>query len=305
MFCPRCGKENSENAQLCRFCSQVMSSVSQPPLADARTSGLAIAALVLGILSLPIIIILPVINAKSLTTGAKPDGFDISVALVRGILSPISLIILPSIILGILSLVKINNSAGRLKGTGLAIAGFVTPMVMLSVLSIGSQMYCIAQSDIISKQMERDVKKTEEEVEQMFCKSNLLRLGTVMIFYAMHNNQQFPTPSKWCDILSNESTSYIEALRIRPEMFICKGAKEGPCNYAMNKNMENLGRNAPGDMVLLFETTPGWNQYSGPEILSVENHRGKGCNILFIDGHVEWVKKEDLYKLKWTASDSP
>jgi prepilin-type processing-associated H-X9-DG protein len=252
MFCPRCGKENPDNVQLCQFCSYVMSSVSQTPGSGAKTSGLAIAALVLGILS------------------------------------PTCITILPAIILGIIALVQISKSAGRLKGTGLAIAGIVSPIVLIPFVALlmGILMPSLA--------------RVRQTAYQMVCGTNMSALGKAMLLYADDNNDKFLTPAKWCDLLSNDPN-----MGIPPKIFICKGAEQGPCNYAMNKNVENLGRDAPGDMVLLFETTPGWNQSGGPEILSTENHQGRGCNILFMDGHVEWVKKEDLYKLKWTASDSP
>jgi len=42
-----------------------------------------------------------------------------------------------------------------------------------------------------------------------------------------------------------------------------------------------------------------WNQVGGPEILTTENHGGKGCHISFNDGHVEFVKTEELGQLKW------
>jgi prepilin-type processing-associated H-X9-DG protein len=135
---------------------------------------------------------------------------------------------------------------------------------------------------------------------QTICGTNLNSIGIAMNLYANENNGKFPTPAKWCDILSNDPK-----LGIIPKIFICKGAEQGPCDYAMNKNVENLGRNTPADMVLLFDSTPGWNQSGGPEILSTENHIGRGCNILFADGHVDWVKKEDLHKLRWTTDDSP
>jgi prepilin-type processing-associated H-X9-DG protein len=68
----------------------------------------------------------------------------------------------------------------------------------------------------------------------------------------------------------------------------------------MNKNVENLdARTLPPDMVLLFETYPGWNQSGGPEILTTDNHQGDGCNVLFGDGRVEFVKTEHLDDLKW------
>jgi prepilin-type processing-associated H-X9-DG protein len=72
----------------------------------------------------------------------------------------------------------------------------------------------------------------------------------------------------------------------------------------MNINIENLGLSAPADMVLLFETTDGWNQSGGPEILSTENHQGDGCNVVFNDGHSKFVKSEDLEDLKWTADQN-
>jgi len=49
----------------------------------------------------------------------------------------------------------------------------------------------------------------------------------------------------------------------------------------------------------LFESKPGWNQHGGPELLNPDNHNGKGCNVLFNDAHVEFVKTEDFNDLKW------
>ena len=72
----------------------------------------------------------------------------------------------------------------------------------------------------------------------------------------------------------------------------------------MNKSVEGLGTSAPPDMVLLYETYPGWNQAGGPEILTVENHQGDGCNVLFVDGHVAFVRQEDLPQLRWTSDDA-
>jgi prepilin-type processing-associated H-X9-DG protein len=252
MFCPKCGKENPDNVQLCQYCSFVISNVSQPPLANAKTSGLAIAALVLGILS------------------------------------PTCITILPAIILGIIAFVQISKSAGRLKGTGLAIAGLVAPVVLLPFISI---LMAILMPALFN---------ARQFAFRAVCGTNLNGIGIAMNLYANENNGKFPTPAKWCDILSNDPK-----LGIIPKMFICKGAEQGPCDYAMNKNLENLGRNTPADMVLLFDSTPGWNQSGGPEMLSTENHLGRGCNILFADGHVEWVKKENLHTLRWTASGIP
>jgi len=114
-----------------------------------------------------------------------------------------------------------------------------------------------------------------------------------LLIYAGEYDDKYPTPSKWCDLL-------LEHTDVTEKQFRCKGTYEGPCNYAMNKNAEIRGTDSPPDMVLLFETSPGWNQAGGPDILTTDNHQGEGCNIVFVDGHVQFVKTRDLNNLKWT-----
>ena len=100
MFCPKCGVENVEGVQLCKSCSWVLASTSVVEVCqDAKTSGLAITSLVLTIL--------------------VPFTFLLTT--------------LPAIIFGIVALVKIEKSGGRLKGKGLAIAGIAAPAILLPV----------------------------------------------------------------------------------------------------------------------------------------------------------------------------
>jgi prepilin-type processing-associated H-X9-DG protein len=54
-------------------------------------------------------------------------------------------------------------------------------------------------------------------------------------------------------------------------------------------------------MVLLFESDAGWNSAGGPELLTTEHHSGEGCNVLFADGHVSFIRTEELSDLKWSA----
>ncbi len=96
MYCSKCGTENPDDAQLCHSCSSVLTSTpTQAPALGVKTSGLAIAALVLGILSF----------------------------------FTLCLTAIPAIILGIISLVTIEKSGGRITGRGFAIAGIVTPVL--------------------------------------------------------------------------------------------------------------------------------------------------------------------------------
>lgn len=245
MYCPKCGTENPDDVQLCHSCSWVLTSISttaQNP--NAKTSGLAITSLVLGILS---------IFTLFLTS-------------------------LPAIILGIISIFKIEKSAGQLKGKGLAIAGIAVPAASLPIVALlmGILMPALARTRTIA--------------QQIACASSLKQLGLAIQIYAEDNNHKYPTADKWCDLLK---TYYMDE-----KVLTCPSAGQGRCHYAINPNTEP---NSPSDVVLLFETRLGWNQCGGPEILSTDNHRGEGCNILFNDGHVEFVKIKDINNLKWLA----
>lgn len=78
MYCPKCGAGNPDSAKVCTSCNWILISAStSAPNPDVKTSGLAIASFVLGVLSIL---------------------FTIFTAI-------------PAIILGIISLVKIGKRA--------------------------------------------------------------------------------------------------------------------------------------------------------------------------------------------------
>jgi len=260
MRCPKCKTENPDNAASCRFCNCALPSVAASgPAQQAKTSGLAITSLVLGILA--------------------PFTCFITA--------------IPAIALGIVALVKISKSAGRLKGSGLAIAGIVIGPATLPIIALlmGIMMPALARVRQVSF--------------RMVCANNMSGLGKAMLIYANDYNDMFPTTSKWCDLL-------VEHAEVSKQTFACPAALTkyrsvrsiDQCNYAMNKNVEKLGTTAPPDMVLLFETHPGWNQAGGFEILTTDSHQREGCNVLFVDGHVAFVKTKDLNDLKWDGKEN-
>ena len=126
---------------------------------------------------------------------------------------------------------------------------------------------------------------------RMSCGTNLGGLGAALNIYANDFDDKYPTPEKWCDLL-------IEHAEVTEKSFVCPAAKDGRGHYAINPNCEP---NSPPDVVLLFETQGGWNQYGGPDLLTCERHIGKGCCILFNDRHVQFIEKKQLGKLKWKA----
>jgi len=104
MICSKCGKENPEGALQCAVCGALLTQ-AQPgaqPVRPARTSGLAIAALVLGILGL----------------------FTCGVTAVIGV------------VLGIIALVQISRSKGQLGGEVVAIVGLSLAGMLAVVLPI-------------------------------------------------------------------------------------------------------------------------------------------------------------------------
>lgn len=215
---------------------------------------------------------------------AKTSALAVT-SLVLGILSFCTFFITAplAIILGVIGLFKIEKSQGKLKGRGIAITGIALPVIALPIVALlmGILMPSLARVRMISY--------------RMVCGINMSALSKEMILYAGDNKDMYPATDHWCDLLIKYDPNFSQ------KQFICKGDKKGPSSYAMNKNIEKLGTKAPRDMVLLFESKPGWNQSGGPELLTTENHEGVGCNISFCDGHTTFVLTEDVNKLRWTA----
>ena len=167
--------------------------------------------------------------------------------------------------------------------------------------------------------------------KHIVCAINLRGMGTAFIVYANEYNDELPTFENWCDLL-------IMKADCRPRTFVCSssGVLEGESSYVLNENVAGMKLSEiPEDVVLLFETSidqseternfsitsrkyfkdnpewfdhydesmkvrkSRWNQVGGPEVLTTENHQGRGCNILFADGHAEFVFVEEIPSLRW------
>jgi len=250
MYCPKCGTQNPENAGVCLSCSQPLSISPQVPQTGVKTSALAIWSFVLALIGL----------------------FTFMITA------------LPALICGIVSLVKIGKSNGRLKGTGLAITGIVLPSVSLVFLL--PMMLAILMPAL---------GKVRQLSERIMCGTNLSIIGKAVTIYAEGHNDMYPPADNWCDLL-------VKDYNVSPKQFCCAGgnAVEGKSSYAININVAGKKvSEIPPDTVLLFETTPAVNPAGEAEILSTESHQRDGCNILFADCHVEFVKKEKLSTLRW------
>jgi prepilin-type processing-associated H-X9-DG protein len=130
------------------------------------------------------------------------------------------------------------------------------------------------------------------------CNACLKSLGAAFKIYADEFDGSLPGVESWCDALGQYMI---------PGLLVCASshAKEDQSSYAMNKFLDGkkLFELSP-DLVLLFESKPGWNMAGGLEILTTEHHEGEGCNVLFADGHVEFVGADGISGLKWTISEN-
>jgi prepilin-type processing-associated H-X9-DG protein len=246
--------ENADGAEVCSGCGFILAESSAAPPAGAvegKTSGLAITSFVLGMLSLFCAIFTAI----------------------------------PAIICGIISLVKISKSQGRLKGNGFAIAGIAVPAVsMLLILPLIMAIMLPALS------------KTKAMAQRVVCATNLKGLGIAMYVYANNYDDTLPTADKWCDLLTSQAD-------VNPVSFRCASAPEVSFSYALNENLAGRGmKDVSPDVVMLFEADAGPNAVGGPEMLVSDRHK-VGCNIVFVDGHVEFIKESEIGNLKWTVEE--
>lgn len=136
------------------------------------------------------------------------------------------------------------------------------------------------------------------------CARNLYRIG--VDFASMSEaGQAWPAPEVWTDAICQRrvahrglsATDDSRAMAHIAEQFVCPGAGDGKCHYAMNPDCEP---NSPPDTVLLFETEAGWNQHGGPELFTFDNHDPRGGCVLLNDGTVRFIRTEkELHALRW------
>ena len=193
------------------------------------------------------------------------------------------------LVLGIIALISIGKSNGRLKGTGLAVTGITLSAISLVVLPVLMAILMPALA------------RTRDLAYTMLCATNMKGMANAMLAYQQDYNGNFPTSSRWCDLLTEKADVSRTTLWCKAH-----GDYEDSSCYAMNEYVESAGRNPPPDMVLLFETDPGWNQVGGPEMIGAVHRlrNAEGCNILFVDGRVEFVEKERFGSLRWTPDSS-
>ena len=83
---------------------------------------------------------------------------------------------------------------------------------------------------------------------RVVCLAHLRSLSAAVALYAEEHGGVYPSAGQWCDLLIDRYT--LE------KVFKCPTGGKGRCDYAMNPHGD--AHSAP-DVVLLFESTGGWN----------------------------------------------
>jgi prepilin-type processing-associated H-X9-DG protein len=187
------------------------------------------------------------------------------------------------LVLGIVSLVKINKSKGELGGQGLALAGTIVSGVFVLLLPVWAAMMLPALA------------RAKSKAQTVRCMNNAKQLCLGVIMYADANASQLPRVNAWCDAITNYTRS--------EEVFKCPaGDQTRRSHYAFNARLQGVrldGIQLPAVTVLLFETDGGWNLGGGPELLLRKPRHSNAVIVGFADGHVESVTRSRMENLRW------
>jgi hypothetical protein len=188
MNCPKCGTKNPEDEKLCNSCGSDLTQPAEPAeTVEVRTSGLAIASLAFGILTL-----------FALPFFLLP-GFNSFVWPIIVIVAAIT-----AVILGIIALVSIGLSAGKLTGKGLAVIAIVIPIFLFSAMSI----YAV-------------LSRPRMVAFRMICGSNLSGLGRAMLIYSNDYDNCFPRAggptTKWGTTPNWQADDQSTAFGLKPD----------------------------------------------------------------------------------------
>ena len=242
MNCPKCQTANADDAQFCIVCGNSLTAdlpespptpayAPQMPLAESKTSGLAVAALVFGIISL-----IPCLGCFTF---------------------------IPGLILGIVALVKIGHSQGRLTGKGLAIGGIVTSALALAILPILGGIFFHYQ----------------EPFRHLICQNNLRTISSALVQYQDQFDLQLPEDLEiLCDTqnLSRDAICCPTGDDFSGRTFYVYRCADLPARVFR----ESIGLS---DLILVHD--------------SFGNHRDQTRNVLFADQSVRKIPESQFPEL--------
>jgi prepilin-type processing-associated H-X9-DG protein len=160
-----------------------------------------------------------------------------------------------ALILGIVALVKASARPQEYRGKGMAIAGICTGAVSLLLVPL-----------LISILLP-SLSRARELSKRLVCASNLRAIGTSILIYASEQEGQFP----------NDLQVLVDGGEVMPKQMLCpsSGGNVGDRGWSYVYIPGQTGADDSRN-VLAYE--------------KAENHDKEGANVLFLGGHVEFIK---------------
>jgi hypothetical protein len=227
----------------------------------------------------------PPLPASAPAPPAKTSAMAVT-SLVLGILGMFTcgITALIGLVFGIIALVKVKNSGGRLGGFGLALAGTIVSGIFLLMIPMFAAMMLPALAAAKQKAMEIN------------CVNNETQLAEAIKVYSGDNGNHFPPAATWCDVIKNEAGG-------NEKVFKCPAANSGSrCDYAFNAKLDGMDESKINSQtVMIFESDGGWDANGGKELMltHARHENGRVFVVAFADGSVQQLRASQLATLRW------
>ncbi len=233
----------------------------------------------------------PITPGEIPASGPTKTSVMAIVSLVLGVLGFCTLGLggLIGVILGIVALVSINKSAGRLGGQGLAIGGIIVSGAGLIAGPI------IGLVVVVPAMLLPAIGAPRQAAINAMSMNSLRQVSVAAASYAMEYNDYLPRSDDWVDLLDAyvQDADAVVSLSRSPE--------QGRA-YAMNRLLDGLRYvdvSDPARTVLFYEAQFGSPLAGGSELLPAQPRYQQGYVIVFVDGHIENVIPEAIDSLAW------
>jgi len=158
-----------------------------------------------------------------------------------------------------------------------------------------------------------------EEARKISCTSQLKQHGLAMANYA--NDFGDSLPPEVAAVGNHMISSYYNTYMPNAKVFLCPSDKEGDVDTLDNNtvNADNsvfisydyINRDRAVPLTLRTkghsEKSLMWDLYGGADIDAAkpfQNHGKKGGNVLYFDGHVKWMHRNEWFNLVKPKDDS-
>lgn len=186
-------------------------------------------------------------------------------------------------VMGLMAVIRIPRSEGRVAGYGVAVAGLsVSALSMIAGPLLTLLVASVAVPSLAA------ARQAAHNANSMMV---LRELAAVTRTYVHQDDRPLPPGDEWVDVLGGYAAGIAAII-----------TRDGEPIYAMNRNVG--GRRiqdiaTPSRTVLFFEVEPGSPPQGGPELLPARPAFIEGYAIVFVDGHTENVRRERVAGLVW------